>query len=265
MVIGSRLSELEEYNDLSLCVKFLKKEYVKDLLDGNIFMNNFDFFINLERQTKVKGQGDKLETSHVIRSNNLKIISTETNEIIATAPFAEMTEKYNGMEKLPLFCFTHFRAKDFIVTNIKDNIITAKIDLPASEVRIFEESFGDTAILLSNEFKNKVIESSKENETRLAFGDVIYQNYNFYDSTRGEEFQNGSVDILFWKDEYFKYQREARFVLIDKPVDENFVLKIGSIKDKSKVLSIKEFFGSMELEFPALGWHESVDSDYQKY
>ena len=248
-MIGKSLSEINGFEDVNMYVKFLNKEYLNDLLNGSIYMNNFEYFIKLEKEQKNKGQGDKLELAHVVRSNKVTIRDPKTKMVIATAPFGELIERYTGSEKLPVFCLTHLYASDFVITKVEGNVITAKIELPLEDQKLFEETFGDTAVVLSNEFTSRFIEAAKNSNLGLAIGDVLYQDYDFYSSTRRKEFDEQSLNILFWKDKFFKQQREARFILVNKSVENNFVLNIGDISGKSKVTSTKELLTDTEFEF----------------
>ncbi|MBN6885362.1 hypothetical protein ACUXCC_000499 [Cytobacillus horneckiae] len=248
-MIGKRLNEIKGYENIGMYVKFLKKEYLDDLLNGTIYMKNFNYFIELEKKTKEKGQGDKLEVSHVVRSTRVKLIDPKTGMVIATSSSGEMVERYRGTEKMPLFCLTHFQSSDFVITKVENEIITAKIDISLEDQILFEETFGDTAVILTNEFTDRMIESSNKLDLGIAIGDVRYQDYKYYSATRKQEFDELSVNILFWKDNFFKQQREVRFILTKKSVDEYYKLNIGDIRDKSKVTSTKELLSEDEFEF----------------
>ncbi|MBX9972531.1 hypothetical protein [Cytobacillus firmus] len=246
---GKRLNEIKGFENISMYVKFLKRGYLEDLLNGSIYMKNFNFFIELEKKAKEKGQGDKLEIAHVVRSNKIKLIDPETKMVLATASVGEMVERYTGMEKMPVFCVTHFHSSDFMVTNIKDGIVTAKIDIPIEDQEMFEQTFGDTAVILTNEFTEKMIKASKESNLGIAIGNVQYQDYNFYSSERKKLFDEQAIDLLFWKDDFFINQREARFILTQVAVEDHYRLEIGEIRGNSKVTSTKELLTDSEFEF----------------
>ncbi|MFE4896591.1 hypothetical protein [Peribacillus butanolivorans] len=251
-MIGKRLSEIKGYENIGMYVKFLKGEYLEDLLNGSIYMNNFNYFIELEKESKEKGQGDKLEVAHVIRSTGVQIIDSDTGMVFGTATMGEMVERYPGMEKMPLFCVTHLHSIDFVITKVENDIITAKIDLPLEDQLLFEKTFGETAVILTNDFTDKMIEASNTDKLGIAVGDVQYQDYRYYSPIRKQEFDDMSINILFWKDDFFKQQREARFVLTEKNVNNHFILNIGNIRDKSKVTTTKELLTDTEFEIAVI-------------
>ncbi|SIS52142.1 hypothetical protein [Salimicrobium flavidum] len=85
-------------------------EHADDLLNGNLFMKNLKYFIDLEKNTGEKGRGDKREAAHVIRSQHVKVIDPKTEKVIATANEGEIIERYTNAPKVPVFCFTLFKA-----------------------------------------------------------------------------------------------------------------------------------------------------------
>jgi hypothetical protein len=248
-LIGKKLSEIKGYENVGMYVKFLKQKYLDDLLNGIIYMKNFNYFIELEKRTKEKGQGDKLEVAHVVRSTQVKLIDPETGIVIATAPKGEIVQRYPGMERMPLFCVTHFHSSDFVITEIKNDAIIAKIEIPSEDRLLIEKTFGETAVILTNEFTNKMIEASNTLDLGIVIGDVQYQDYRYFSPIRKQQFEEKSINILFWKDDYFKYQREARFILTKKFVDDHYKLHIGDIRNKSIVTSTKELLNEHEFTF----------------
>ncbi len=55
-MVLKKLSDLNKYKDSIFLIKFLEEKYLKDLLEGNFYMKNFGFFIDLEKKKKTKGK-----------------------------------------------------------------------------------------------------------------------------------------------------------------------------------------------------------------
>lgn len=236
-----RLSDIKGYENTGQLVKFLKQEYLENLLNGKIYMNNFKYFIDLELKEKIKGQGDKLEIGHVIRGTDGYIMDTETNTTFGTVRNVESVERYVEMDKMPVFCVAEFTSEDYLVINEDEDKVTAKIDLPLEDQKYFEKNFGEIAVALPNDFMPKFYQATQESQ-RLAIGKVDYINYNFYSLKRKKEFDEMSINILFWKDEFFNKQREVRFILTNELVDSDYTLEIGDIREKAIVTNTKSFF-----------------------
>lgn len=94
-----RLNEVEglETNDI-IMAKFIKSEWVEDFLSGNLYMNNFDHFIEQEKNTKEKGQGDSYEAALVTEARDIRIYDKNGN-LIATSfqsnPFSPCSKSKN--------------------------------------------------------------------------------------------------------------------------------------------------------------------------
>lgn len=119
-------------------VKFLKEEYLDDLLNGSLFMNNFKYFIELEKEMKQKGQGDKLEAGLIFRGKDVQAHHKGT--VVGQFQFVETVVRYEGAEKVPLFCFTQFTSEDLeVVKEYKDSLLV-KVSISEEEQEKFIEN-----------------------------------------------------------------------------------------------------------------------------
>lgn len=229
--------------------KFLKELYLNDLLEGNLYMNNFQYFIELEKQTKVKGQGDKREAGHVFRATSIRLIDPETNQVIATGNVGEVIERYTGVEKIPVFCLTKFRYREFEIIEVKDGSVVAKLAIPPKDQKNYIETFGEKAVILPHYFLERLEEKNNDERLGLAYGEVQYHDYDVISSERIRLFDEKSLQFFFWKDNFFSNQREFRIVLTQKLVDEPFKLNIGSLVEGAIVVDSEKLFEA-EFEFP---------------
>ncbi|KAA0766417.1 hypothetical protein [Bacillus sp. SH5-2] len=234
------LADFKGYEGIAIQVKFTKPEYLEGFLDGKLFMNNFKYFIDLEKEKKEKGQGDKLEAGFVFRGTNITL-HYEGKEI-GKAKSAEVVERYSEAEKLPIFCLARFESKDLSVVEESEDGLKVKIQLSKEDQEAFLKDFGPIAVVLPGDFYDRIYKTCKEKEIESTAGKVAYLDYDYHDSGRKKLFDEGSVDMFFWKDDFFRYQRECRIVLTDTFVEENLVLEVGSLRDKAIVLDTKEFF-----------------------
>lgn len=230
---------------LGIHVKFTKPEFLDGLLDGGLYMNNFNTFIELEKMTKKKGQGDKLEAGFVVRGDNAKIYYKGVE--VGTANFAEVVERYEEAKKVPVFCFSGFESKDIrVVEENKDGLII-KVQVSSEDQQSFIDDFGSKAVVLPGDFLNRVHKATKEGGVSFVAGRVAYHDYNIHDSKRRKLFDEGSTDMFFWKDDFFNYQRECRIVIPDNLVEESTILNIGDLRDEAIVIDTKDFFDTFAL------------------
>ncbi|MDU7578398.1 MAG: hypothetical protein E7K43_19535 [Bacillus subtilis] len=239
-----------EFKKLSLFVKFTKEEYVNDILDGNLYMNNFKYFIDLEKKKRIKGQGDKFEAAFVTRAVDLRIIDPRTKKVIGVSKRAEIIERYSESSKVPLYCFTYFSNEDFKILEETDEKITVTLNLSPDEKDVFIKDFGEKAIVFPGDFLNMVLSSLEKQNIRGEAKLVQYCDFGFLDEDRRKLFENGSIDMFFWKDHFFKTQREIRIVLPEKRIEDSIIVNFEGIRDQAIVLNTKDLLDSVEFEIP---------------
>ncbi|WP_339202894.1 hypothetical protein [Bacillus sp. FSL K6-1366] len=127
---------------------------------------------------------------------------------------------------------------------------TVKINLSEEEKELFVKDFGDTAVVLPGDFMEILINSAKEQNKRAQIKSVIYCDYDIYDSERKKLFDEASLDMFYWKDEFFKYQREVRFILPETRSNEAVNFKFESIEKRAIVMKTTELLETAEFELP---------------
>jgi hypothetical protein len=236
------LNEIDGFKDVNFFVKFTMPEFVESFLDGNLYMNTLDYFIELEKETKVKGQGDRYEGAFVFGAQNIQIIDNDTNMVIATAKSGMYEERSKVVREIPIFCFTKFTAKDFKVLEEGENLVSIILDIGEENIEKFLENFGSKAILLPGDIVEMMKNDADEQELDFIISPVTYHDYSVgIDSKRKKEYDNGSATIVTWKDSYFQYQREMRFAVFNKPSDKAIIVKIRNLREHANVLDA-EFF-----------------------
>jgi hypothetical protein len=236
-----KLNEIENCQGFRLLVKFVNPEFVDFLLDGNLYMNTLGSFIQQEKNTKVRGQGDKYEGAHVFGIDKIKIIDPKTNQVIATAITGVFEERYKGIEKIPVFCFTVFTAKDFKVIEEEEDSISFILDIDEEEKNKILKNFGSKAVLLPNDFVEMLEEDALKQEMQFLIRSVVYDDFTAINSERRKKFEEKSPEIITWKDSFFEYQREARFAILNYPTEEALTFSMRSIREQSFEMDAEKF------------------------
>ena len=234
-----KMSEFDECKNFKLFVKFTNEKYVDDLLNGNIFMNNINYFIELERKQKSKGIGDRREASFVIEPEKIYFLDVETNKVMGRPVKAEIIRRYDKATQVPIFCYTMLTAEDFVLFEDNDDQLIFKLDI-GEDLHMFSE-FGDTAVILPSNFHDLLIESAEKQDVIARVAGVNYQTFDKIDTDKEKLFNKGSIEMFYWKHEDFMYQREMRFVLPNTFVEDNFAFKTDNIEAQSIVIPIAEF------------------------
>lgn len=236
-----RLSDFEEYKNMFFLVKFVDPQHVDSLLEGNIYMNTLGRFIDQENETKIRGQGDKYEGSHVFEAQTIRFIDLKTGAVVMTSEDAVVQESYKEVRDIPVFCFTMFTAKDFKVLEKGERTISIVLDIDEKEKEKFLENFGSKAVMLPGGFINMIKEDVIKQEHEFIISAIKYEDYKVINKVRQKAFEEKSAEIITWKDKFFEYQREMRFAILDKPTKEPITFKMRSFRDGTMVMDTEEF------------------------
>lgn len=240
---------LGESNKLVALLKFSKKEHLESLREGNLYLNNFKYFRNLEKEEGKKGQGDSKDLTLVLNEVNYELKNMETSEVIfrgkAKQSFLESEEDY----KRHVFCCTGITPDILEVIEVKDDVASARLILPEElRVKALDDFGGHVAFINSGIFFEKIRKACNDQGISMFSNIVSYKDMNINHSERIHAFNDNESSFFFEKDLFFKYQNEYRLVFPDLISDEPEVLKVGSLEDAITILSVEEFL-NMELQF----------------
>ncbi|UMZ73029.1 hypothetical protein [Natranaerofaba carboxydovora] len=243
-----RLSEREEFSSdqLVILAKFGEKKHLEELQKGKLFMKNFQFHINKEKEEKNKGLGDKNEATKIFYNPIIQITDPTTKETrnIETQKAEIRLDKH---VKKPVFCLTRLDAKDFIIKEINEDYMEAQLSVDKGRKKVLKQ-FGPYSLLISN---NQFVERLKQKLDNFIFKRAIYEdkadNKNFI-----ELFKEDDPDLFFYKDTYFMNQNEKRLVLFGENVEDYKVLDIGDLSDMSYLTETNKLLsGELVVRYPA--------------
>jgi hypothetical protein len=250
----ARLYELNpEWKDRPLyIVKFGRKDRLESLQGGKLYMNTFQYFIDLENRSGVKGQGDNFEGTAVVHNLTVTITNEETGEVVAEdLPVGRMTLRPNVLVNKPVFCATSLDGTLLEVVAESEDSFTAKLAFTEEQRERFVNDFGaDHALLIPyDQFIQKV--SDRLSALNIGFVDqkVQYDDFMVNSSVRLHSFAEPSLQAFFWKDKSLEYQNEFRLVVLEE-VEAPYILDVGDLSACSKLLPIEHLFdGDFEFRF----------------
>jgi len=244
-----RFNEIKGFEDRMLFLtKFTKSEYVQDFLDGNLYMNNFKYFVEQEKKTKHKGQGDSYEGAFINILENSDIYINDT--LVGSAESTELSIRNNYIDSIPLFSMCQLTSPDFEVIEENEQSIKIKLSLTLEEINKIKEDFQcDKVIFTMNydEFQRRVTNAAKNLNTEVWSNPIQYIDFS-WNKERHERFEQGYLDVLYNKHESLKYQREFRYILPKMPVDQNYIFKVGDLSDIFYVSDIDDFLSGVKIQ-----------------
>ncbi|NGY94041.1 hypothetical protein F3K44_32825 [Bacillus megaterium] len=249
-----KLSEINGIeNDTLMLAKFIKSEYLQDFLNGNLYMNNFKYFVEQEKNSKHKGQGDSYEGAFVATFDAVDLYVDDV--YVGYAESGELSFRNKNVDNTPLFSMSRLSSHDFKVIEDKGDSVIIKVDFSEQDIKKFKEDFGcDKVVFTINSvtYIEMLRNVARKINTRIGTGSIQYVDFSILDNKhedRRKRFDQGHIDFLFHKHNSLKYQREFRFILPDIQVDQNYIFEVGKLHDIFYVYDIDDFFLKQKLKY----------------
>lgn len=230
-------------------MKFLKEEYVDDLLKGKLYMKPLKYYIDLEKNTRVKGQGDKYEANVVMKDVEVKIFVSGTDTLVAEGKASEMSFYSNQRVMSPVFCMYAIDEENLKIIDEDEKKYIVKPSITEVYKKKLIQDFGDNLVFVSaGHFIERVKKVCEENDLHLVFGKVNYEDLSVNSSKRLEMARDVEDSrICFVKSDEFIHQNEFRILLNNRLVEDHFILEIGDISDIVHQMKISDFFEGLEI------------------
>ncbi len=214
---------------MSYLIKFGDKKWIEKLQNGEIFMQPFKYYRELESEQMKRGQGDKHEVMlySTMPGGTISLAgSNKKSEILSFSLGHKEDEKYlTG-------CFYNVDDERLIIKEPTTSNYKL-IKFTDDEKKEFSE-WGDTALIIDKEkFIDRLNSYLIPNKIRGGFSKVYYYNPN----NPPQDCIKAHTEVLssrfYWKEEFFINQNEFRIVLDQKSDDGKIVANIGNINDIS--------------------------------
>lgn len=218
---------------------------LKDLQNGKMYMNNFQYFSNLEKKRDSKGMGDEYEGSLVLQNMDVTLVSHDNKKtpVRFLADNVKITGK-NGMLN-PLFCMTSLSIGDLENVLIDNRRITGVLKFTDEQKEKIEREFSPYALLISGGHLANTINKQFNNEEIIYIDDKMkYSNFNINYINRINSCMSQHTNVFFWKDISLEYQKEYRIVILNRKNDKPFIYNIGDITQFTKLTTAEELLNN---------------------
>lgn len=101
--------------ELKFLLKFGREAHVKDFIAGNLFCSNAITFWGIEKNLKIKGQGDLLEAGSRMFAQKMEMQEIGTDKTVATFGKSNGLVHYESAKKIPVFCLFSVYEEDCVV------------------------------------------------------------------------------------------------------------------------------------------------------
>lgn len=232
-MIKDDVIEFLRKNDYSFLIKILKPEYLNDLLDGNLYMNNAEFYNQLENE----GQGDKYD-SKIFRSKEenkgFEAILKDKNDRVLPVDISKICFYDQEQLKFPVYCMFQLDCRNLHSYELHDKQLLVRYEIEKDIIEKLKENFGPSSkiVIFYKDFIETRIENTLENcEYEYRYGAVSYEITNIQDQLKWHG---------FYKRNCFSHQQEWRLVIKGIPKDNHVILNIGDLSKNCFILTFDE-------------------------
>lgn len=253
--------------NIKFLLKFGQREHLEQLKNGNLFFSNAQILREIEENLKIKGQGDRLEGSSKIFSNNMKMVNNKTGKIVAENIKANIVLHFEPANKIPVFCLyavdtSECEKTDYDKWTIRfseNTKITINEHFPnANAVAIISNPKAfvqDVRKSINSDIKADLVkyfniaDGYDMNSTEQRAIDHDYMKYLMQDVPPIVEGNKTTYSFnvkyvyrsLFCKDKFFSDEQEFRIVLPEFEIDKGTLFHV-SLSENIEVFNLDEFF-----------------------
>lgn len=235
--------------------KIVEKQYKEDLLQGKLYMNTLQYFVDLEKNTGKQGVGDVREASLInIKKHKLflQIDGGERQEIEIGPPPGIIYDQVALMH--PVFCMV---GKKYVQIRNANNVYECIIYLDRELLDVFtngnDADYCVVMIYNTIDFLQRVENTINSIGETVKVGPITYRDMSL------PRIENGGIvlDDTFTKDIKFRIQSEYRIELF-KQCTEPYVLNVGDIRDIAYEMEISQIEKGLLIQQTILDDEEDV-------
>lgn len=166
--------------NIILLLKFTsKREYAESILNGDLYMNNVQYYRDYEEKLKRKGLGDKDELVQRINFESLQLTpisnSKKNSKDVIKLKNTNSRFFYKEDSDIPMYCMMGLTINDFEVKEVNNDRVILKIKLQGLEIKDLINDFGKYVTVINYcEFMGRIITKSEENKIPVVYGKVKY-------------------------------------------------------------------------------------------
>ena len=239
--------------EVILILKFAKEEHINSLIEGNINVEKIQYYVDLERNSNIVGIGDKVDGCTVI--TDINITNVEHSD---KTPLSEKEKNFFKKVKfLNKECDLHFNLEYHALQDLETPIFCAmcvkKDDLikdgdeyifqfTESQIEALNKDFINYThvfIIDAGTFAKKIHDEAKKRNMNCTMDVIKYYNPDINQAERICDSNNSN--IIFWKRDMFKHQKEFRIAFPGTSINTRTdLLNVGKFDEKDYVLFDKD-------------------------
>lgn len=218
-------------------------ENLKSLQQGDLYLNTLEFFRDQEIKLMKKGMGDDFEARFILNDLKIEIYDNLTGNLIIEGLTKQSLITNQEDSEKHVFCTSYIDFSNLEIAEEKKDSFSANIIFSNKEIKELKQNFGKYALVISLSDFIKNIEKSFSNQgIEFVLGKINYDDFSVNHAARIEPFLNNTHEKYFWKDIFFKNQKEFRLIVINKDSKDPIKIKIDDMSKYSFLTTANELF-----------------------
>lgn len=229
-------------DQLALIFKLGQYKDIKSLQQGQVYCKNLSYYSRLEESTGDEKRGDILEGKFQLIECEVAMYEHKTDKLVLNLSKCTMKLTQNDADKMPIFCMVGIGFDDLEVKEETEEYSVYEFNPSTLLKEMLSEPYWDSALIIvkQQEFMNRIIKKVKDENLNINMKSVNYTDLKENYTDRIKDISENFKNIAFWKDNKYKNQYESRLAILNKEVEDNFILDIGDISDISILLDSKQ-------------------------
>lgn len=196
-------------NKITICIKYFeKKEWAENFIKGKIYANTFQYFIDLENNTKARGQGDANEAQYVMPMIDLILKDPETGKDVLVFDKAKARIKSDDDLSNHVLCFSGFYLEEMECYEIENRKL---YKFPKKFLDNMPKEFGEYCVVFTgNDLYESLYDNYLKNGVSFAYGPIKYCESNSLEKANAHFYR--TIDRFFYKDNDLSNQNEFRCI-----------------------------------------------------
>lgn len=235
--------------NVKLFIKFGNKKNLMELQKGKLYMKNLQYYNDLEMMDN-SGKPDKIDGKWLLKKGNISFWDPKDNAPIGMAEIIETVLAY-GIEKHPIFCWFGLDDRNCSKFQDDDTTIISSVEFTSEQKAKLGLCLGEYAMVVikAEMFIKQIEDILNKTEVKYIWKRVQYNDGN--SPERIKSIMENNYNIIFSKEKNYEYQQEYRLFVINKEVEDHFIVNVGDLSDFTKIISTKELMNyKMEYNVP---------------
>lgn len=233
---------LEEHygNTPVMFLKFAKKvEYLEDIRQGSLYMNNINYFVELGKNSNEAGVGDRYEAAYLLGETDVSFFDNEKDDFKVDMVGEDTHLRSAGVLYRPLFCLYAVTVDMLKAVAIEGDKVRCVLTYTHDELESLKKAFGEYVLfIMAQPFYNNVKKSFGEKQYAAKGKMAVYQDYSIQNEKRFKDHVENNPDLFFYKDKAFAFQKEYRLVITNKHEEHAIKEQIGSLEKDSAIFDV---------------------------